>query len=322
MDVLQQDPHAPGHNVAENLPKISIVILNFNRAGDLRRNLEAVGSYSYPSLEIIVVDNGSTDGSCAMVRKVYPHVILIELPTNRGVCGGRNAGFRRATGEFIIYLDDDAVAPAETPHITAEIFQREPATACLGFLVRLWPDGTHCIHQSSLPDLGCYAGGGHAFRTVALREIGYLDEERFFFAAEEFDSTIALVERGYRVRYTPEVIVDHYSCVGNRLPSADRLAASCLSWSACYFKHFPWLLALYWTGWYLGAIIKNSPFALWCSIMSRVCARLPVQLKLIRRVRRPISRKTLSYFLDPQRAPAISGAPLPIWLRRFIVRCA
>lgn len=220
-------------------PLISIVVLNYNKSADLARNLSALREIPYSHREIIVVDNRSTDDSVEMVRREFADdVELIVADSNGGVCRGRNLGFRRARGEYVVYLDDDAVAPAEVCDQVARLFREHPKAGCLAFLVREMPEGRLC-NDFGVERLGNYHGAGHAFRKDCLEEIGYLDEQ-FFFGAEEIDSSLALMEHGYYVRYTPEITIDHYV----RRHGCREFTRRASNWMASmgwfYVKWFPW----------------------------------------------------------------------------------
>jgi GT2 family glycosyltransferase len=224
-------------------PLISIVVLNYNKSADLARNLSALREIPYSHREIIVVDNRSTDDSVAMVRRDFADdVELIVAESNGGVCRGRNLGFRRARGEYVVYLDDDAVAPPEVCDQVARLFEEHPTAGCLAFLVREMPEGRVC-NDYGVERLGNYHGAGHAFRKECLEKIGYLDEH-FFFGAEEIDSSLALMEEGYYVRYTPEITVDHYV----RRHGSREFARRASNWMASmgwfYVKWFPWRYAI------------------------------------------------------------------------------
>jgi GT2 family glycosyltransferase len=88
-------------------PLASVVIPNWNGAHHLPVCLDALRGQSYPQIEVIVVDNGSTDGSQALVEGHYPEVRLLALDRNLGLTGGNNAGFRVARGEILISLNND-----------------------------------------------------------------------------------------------------------------------------------------------------------------------------------------------------------------------
>jgi glycosyltransferase involved in cell wall biosynthesis len=89
------------------LPKVSILILTWNRRKALTRSIESAINQSYKNTEVFVVDNASTDGSADLVAKVYPTVHLIRSGTNLGCPSGRNLGFKYCRGKYIYMLDDD-----------------------------------------------------------------------------------------------------------------------------------------------------------------------------------------------------------------------
>lgn len=87
--------------------RISVIIVNWNRCADLRRLLTDLGSQTQPADEIIVVDNGSTDGSPDTVERDFPKIRLISLHKNMGASFGRNVGIVAAKTELIAILDND-----------------------------------------------------------------------------------------------------------------------------------------------------------------------------------------------------------------------
>ncbi|MEX0895720.1 MAG: glycosyltransferase family 2 protein [Patescibacteria group bacterium] len=93
------------------LPSISIIIVNYNGKHLLDDCLKSVFKLSYPKnkLEIILVDNASTDGSSQYVTNEHSSVKVLPLETNTGFTGGNNAGIKQATGEYIVLLNNDTV---------------------------------------------------------------------------------------------------------------------------------------------------------------------------------------------------------------------
>lgn len=91
--------------------KVSIVITNYNGLAFLRECVEAVTSMSCSSwyVELIVVDNASTDGSSAYVRREYPQVTLITLDDNYGFAKANNIGVQQARGEYVVFLNNDTL---------------------------------------------------------------------------------------------------------------------------------------------------------------------------------------------------------------------
>ena len=90
--------------------KASIIIVNWNGKTHLPDCLESLKAQTFKDFETIMVDNGSSDGSLEFVNKYYPWVRTVALPANRGFAGGNNAGYKHASGDFIITLNNDTAA--------------------------------------------------------------------------------------------------------------------------------------------------------------------------------------------------------------------
>jgi glycosyltransferase involved in cell wall biosynthesis len=89
-------------------PLISVVVTCFNRANTIERAIESICLQTYPNLEIIVVDDASTDASLAVIATLKdPRLTLIANPINKGVGGAKNVGIRAAKGDYIAFLDSD-----------------------------------------------------------------------------------------------------------------------------------------------------------------------------------------------------------------------
>ena len=119
---------------------VTIAILNYQRRDALRRALEAARGQRYAPLEILAVDNASTDGSQEMVRDEFPDVHLVALPANIAAAA-RNEGVRAAKGEIVFTLDNDVLFT--TPEDVARgvaAFERHPRAAVVNFTI-LGPDG-------------------------------------------------------------------------------------------------------------------------------------------------------------------------------------
>ena len=87
---------------------ISVVIPAYNRAGTIRRAISGVLAQSYPNIEIVVVDDGSSDGTAATIEAhAHPKVRLVRHATNRGAAAARNTGVEHARGDWIAFQDSD-----------------------------------------------------------------------------------------------------------------------------------------------------------------------------------------------------------------------
>ena len=199
-------------------PLVSVVILNWNRKDEIRSSIESVFRQTYNNFEVIVVDNNSTDGSREMLDNFELDIRLIKLDENKGVAGGRNVGIKAAKGEFIFFLDDDAVINTldglellinkmcEKPKIgvicckiinyhTKDIenfyFKRsERKNTDREFYVTDFSGGASIIRRSVIDQAGSY-------REDSLRQM------------EEADLSYRILDAGYYILYYPKVAVLH-----------------------------------------------------------------------------------------------------------------
>ncbi len=224
--------------------QVSIVILSHNRLDELSRNLPRLLSEShYPDeFQIIVVDNNSTDGTrefLTELQKKHPEITLVLNDRNLGVAGGRNVGLKRAVGEIVLCLDDDAfLSPDQFGHI-ASAFGQDPT---LGVFCPLVIHGETKLpqnpHGNQRVEIANYHGAAHAFRKEALEKIGFLDEECFF-GGEELDSSIRLYDAGYRCVYFSEVVALHYSFMRPGPHGLDRYLRWTYNYARILYKNFP-----------------------------------------------------------------------------------
>src|SRR2546430_5882272 len=91
-------------------PRVSVVVCTYNGRRTIRDCLEGLSRLAYPNYEVIVVDDGSTDDTAAVVRRYDCRLIRTE---NRGLANARNTGLEAATGEIVAYIDDDAYPDPE-----------------------------------------------------------------------------------------------------------------------------------------------------------------------------------------------------------------
>jgi len=105
-----------------NLPKISVITISYNQAKYLEDTLRSVIGQGYPNLEYIVMDGGSTDGSVEIIKKYEGHLAHWQSEKDDGQSAAINAGFRRATGDIIAWLNSDDQYLPGTLHFIAHQF--------------------------------------------------------------------------------------------------------------------------------------------------------------------------------------------------------
>jgi GT2 family glycosyltransferase len=207
----------------------TVVIPNWNGKDLLAKYLpsviEAMGGN-----EIIVVDNGSADGSAEFVRETFPQVRVLALPQNLGFGGGSNAGFRAATNDIVVLLNSDMrVAPdflapllegfaaPDVFAVSCQIFFSDPNKTReeTGLTQAWWQDGAlrvrHRIDGEIRDLFPCFYGGGGscAFDRRKFLELGGFDELLAPFYLEDTDLGYMAWKRGWKVLYQPRSIVYH-----------------------------------------------------------------------------------------------------------------
>ena len=96
-----------GKSTGEPLPLVSVIVVTLNSEEHVRRCLESVFGLTYPAIEVIVVDNGSKDGTLSLIRQDFPQIRLFALGMNIFYTGGVNYGIGRARGDYFLILNDD-----------------------------------------------------------------------------------------------------------------------------------------------------------------------------------------------------------------------
>ena len=190
-------------------PVISVIIPHLNGKHHLDDCLGSLRNQTFTNFEVILVDNGSTDGTQQYAREQYPEVRLLELGENRGFTGACNAGFAASFGEIIILLNNDTETDPNWLQTIVDGFAHQPDVGSIASKMLLF-DRRQVFHTagdfysvSGLPgnrgvwqqDNGQYdqqepvfsaCGGAAAYRRSMLDEIGFLDDD-FFFSCEDVD---------------------------------------------------------------------------------------------------------------------------------------
>jgi GT2 family glycosyltransferase len=219
----------------------SIVIPNWNGRDLLEKYLPSViaAVANHPGSEVIVVDNGSEDGSAEFVRERFPQATVVGLPRNLGFGGGSNAGFRAAKNDIVVLLnsdmrvDRDFLAPLlagfpdeDTFAVSCQIFFSDPNKLReeTGLTEGWWQQGALRVRHRVEPEIHdlfpCFYGGGGscAFDRRKFLELGGFDELLKPFYLEDTDLGFLAWKRGWKVLYQPASIVyhEHRGTIGKR----------------------------------------------------------------------------------------------------------
>ena len=259
-------------------PPVSVIVVNFNRVNLLRACLDSLARQEKIEAEWIVVDNGSSDGSAAMVASEFPQAKLIRSAVNLGFCAGNNLGIAAAQGEFVALLNNDAVAdPLWLSAMAAEMTDRRVGMVASKILVAgrtdrtdrmdrtdstevidkighgIYWDGQNRGRGSGQLDRGQYDsqrdilwpdGCAALYRKNMLDQVGGFDED-FFAYADDAELGLRARSAGWTARYAPSAVVHHLrgATMGKRNLRRIQLIERNRIWLAT--KHFPlWLLLL------------------------------------------------------------------------------
>lgn len=219
------------------LQKISVLILSWNGRQHLEACLPALAAQKDPGVawEVLLLDNGSTDGSAEWVREHHPDVRLIASPVNLGFCAGTNRLVREAGGDAVAFLNNDTRAQPQWLQALAETYRSAPedVAAVSGCLVN-WDgdrldfgrgvmtfdghafqlDFRRPLERAEIPAAGdelLFACGGNAL----VRRRSFLDaggfDETYFAYLEDVDLGWRLWSGGERIVCAPEAVVHHRS---------------------------------------------------------------------------------------------------------------
>ena len=202
----------------EGAPRISVVVCTYNGARWLDGCFDALSRVEYPNFEVMLVDDGSTDGSSAVAER--RGVRVVRSDQNGGLSAARNLGLRASTGEIIAYLDDDARPEPDWLRRLAHTFQTRPYGAVGGPNIPPRGDGVvaDCITESPGGPIHVLVtdevaehipGCNMAIRRDALTEIGGFDP-RFRTAGDDVDICWRLQDAGHRIGFNASAVVWHH----------------------------------------------------------------------------------------------------------------
>jgi GT2 family glycosyltransferase len=208
-------------------PLVSIVSICWNRKADIRESLLRIRDIDYPELEIVVVDNASTDGTSAMIESDFPEVHLIKMLENRGIAA-YNAGFKIARGEYVVILDDDSFPHRDSLKRMVEKFESDASLGVAAFDVRNFYNYDE-VKNETVEEAGeggetaavakdyllAFNGAGAGVRREILQKAGFYPEE-FFLYWNEQDTAFRILDMGYDIRFFSDVVAYHKFSPVNR----------------------------------------------------------------------------------------------------------
>jgi len=264
-------------------PLISVIVVNWNGRDLLPACLESLDKQTWPNMELIVVDNGSTDGSRELLAGWAEHrqnTRVILLPTNTGFCRGNNVGFSHARGEWVALLNTDAVVE---PDWLAELVRHGDLHSRIGMLASkillqnprnvidkaghlIYWDGQNRGRGTMAEDVGQFETPEEAlwpdacaalYHRKVFEETGGFDED-FFAFGDDADLGMRARLLGWKAWYVPSAVVHHrhsasfgaYSPLKVMLVERNRVLLA--------VKNFPWPLLLQGPFWTVKRLLWNG----------------------------------------------------------------
>lgn len=222
----------------KKVPSVAIIIVNWNGLGETTACLESLKELQYENYQIILVDNGSTDGSVNHFKQTFPSVTLISLPKNTGFTGGNNAGIRFAMKqdfEYVLLLNNDTVMtdPAFLFKMV-NILENDDKTGMVGPTIyyhqstkRIWYAGGklslwkgwshfHSMPKSSSPlNTGYITGCCLLAKKKMIDKIGPLNKA-YFLSVEDVEWSLRAKRKGWDLKHIPSAKIDHKDSLSSR----------------------------------------------------------------------------------------------------------
>ena len=199
--------------------RLSVVVPVHNGGDDLRRCLQGLAASTRPADEVIVVDDGSTDGSAAEAAALGARVVTTAAGP-RGPAFARNRGAEAASGDVLIFIDTDVVVHADTLARMEAVFSGEPDVAALFGSYDDDPPARsaaslyknllhHYVHQHGQREAGTFWAGCGAIRRAVFSAAGGFDQSYTRPSIEDIELGVRLRQAGLRIRLCPEIQATH-----------------------------------------------------------------------------------------------------------------
>lgn len=215
------------------LPKVTILIPNYNGKKWLEQLLPTIGKSTYPNYEVLVVNNGSTDDSAEFLKKNYPNVHVIKIKKNRGYAGANNFGIKYAKGKYVLFLNNDTKV---TPNFLEPLVEKIENNKTIG---AVQPQIRHMVKKEVIDSIGSFftftgflyhygyfqphkerkyqkelsvysvKGACFLMKKKDYIDIGGIDES-FVTYVEESDLCHRILLSGKKIIYVPQSVVYHF----------------------------------------------------------------------------------------------------------------
>ncbi|MCZ7392297.1 MAG: glycosyltransferase family 2 protein [Candidatus Methanoperedens sp.] len=304
---------------------VSVIIVNYNGRAFLEKCLSSLLAQSYHDVEIILVDNASSDDSIEYLRKEFPSVKIIANKENAGFAKGINIGIKAANGELIATLNNDTAVSAQwLEELVKALTSRENIGMCASKMLFMKnPEFINstgiCISRSGAcwdrgmfeRDVGQYesveevfgpCAGAAIYRKAMLEEIGLFDED-FYAYMEDADLAFRGRLAGWKCLYVPHAVVYHiHGGTGGYASNYTIYYGNRnIIWNS--FKNFPTQLLITSLPWIIGRNIAVIPFYILNGhaniiLRSKIDAIRGIPKMIAKRSNYPINKDGINIFVQ------------------------
>lgn len=223
-----------GENNIEKLPLVSIIVLNWNGEHVIRLSLDSIRRLDYPNIEVIVVDNGSTDRSADIISKEFPDFRLLRNGKNLGFSAGMNVGIKECRGDLIVLYNNDAIAHPTSLSEMIKTIRSEEVGMVGGIILYLepinvigslggkfdpitgviWAEGhgkkltAEKPEKGLIEDLDYVSGCVLLTKRDVINKIGLLDEQ-VILLGQDLDWCLKARRAGFRCVLVPSAVIWH-----------------------------------------------------------------------------------------------------------------
>lgn len=228
-------------------PTVNIIVLNYNSREDTLDCLRSLEHLTYPSVEVIAVDNGSIDGSVDAIRSSFPGVTLIDTGKNLGFTGGNNAGIQRALengADYIMLLNNDTIVAPDMLDLMVEVMENDPTIGVSGPMIYyydapdvIWSAGGTIDWKHGLTNMVGLNQDDKAQFGLAPRPVDFVTgcailarrkvwesagllNDQFFMYYEETEWCVRASRTGYKIVHIPDAMMWHKIPIDARATSA------------------------------------------------------------------------------------------------------
>ncbi len=293
--------------------QVSALLLNWNRRDDTLACLASLQGLTIAPDEVLVVDQGSEDGSVEALETAFPEVRILGLEKNVGVAAGRNLLASMAKGDLLWFLDNDAELPPDALSKLLAGFEAHPEAAVLTMRVDNFYsgelDGPSWVYPANmLAKAGepfesvVFAGGACGIRREVFWWAGGYDED-YFFSGEEEALALRLMDLGYSLWYWPDSRLLHKVSPNRRISwGKERFYHYLHNRLATYIRHMPgWALPERLAMHLLGHGLQAARNRI-CGQYLRAVGKLSHELASLYSDRRPVSALTWRRFCKLEKA--------------------